>query len=233
VAFTTFGARPRLLEGAFLPGEPWVFASYAMGGLDSLNELVHETGHAVHIAAIRTRPAFMDWPDSDMFTEAVADLVTLEIYEPAWQRRYLGAAAPLADSIRAKYSGIVMDTAALFEIRMLRDPGQDLNRLWTDLTGRYLRTRPHPDLSWWAAASSSTCRHMLNYAAGAIPVADLRPDQGAARPDHLWRPGLVSVGQSESTAPGSSILRALVIEEFLGRPPSPRAVLDDLERARG
>ena len=32
-------------------GEPWVFATYRTGGLDNLNELLHETGHAVHIAA--------------------------------------------------------------------------------------------------------------------------------------------------------------------------------------
>ena len=75
VAFTTFGGRS--------PIEPWVFATYRAGGLDNLNELLHETGHAIHLAAIRTRPAFRDWPDSDPFTEAVADVVALDVYEPA------------------------------------------------------------------------------------------------------------------------------------------------------
>ena len=90
VAFTTFG-------GARTPIEPWVFATYRTGGLDNLNELLHETGHAVHLAAIRTRPAFRDWPDSDPFTEAVADFVALDVYEPAWQQRWLGDSVPLAD----------------------------------------------------------------------------------------------------------------------------------------
>ena len=45
-----------------------MFATYRTGGLDNLNELLHETGHAVHIAAIHTRPAFADWPDSDPLT---------------------------------------------------------------------------------------------------------------------------------------------------------------------
>src|SRR5262249_24286356 len=49
VAFTTFGARPRLDEGVWRPGEPWVFASYKVGSVDNLNELLHETGHGVHI----------------------------------------------------------------------------------------------------------------------------------------------------------------------------------------
>src|SRR3569623_2841940 len=47
VAFTDFGARPHLVHGLWQPGEPWVFATYRVGGLDNLNELLHETGHAV------------------------------------------------------------------------------------------------------------------------------------------------------------------------------------------
>ena len=179
----------------------------------------------------------MDWPDSDMFTEAVADLVTLQIYEPAWQRRYLQDAAPLADSIRAKYSGIVMDTAwALFEIRMLRDPDQDPNLLWTDLTGRYLRIRPHPELSWWAVRGQlvDLPGYMLNYAAGAILVADLRARIAALRgPFTEGDPGWYPWVSDRIYRFGLERPSRRVIEEFLGRPPSPQALLDDLARARG
>ena len=78
VAFTTFGARPRRRpDGTWSPGAPTVLASYVDGGLGELTELVHETGHAIHIGAIRTRPAFADWPDSDALTEALAELVSL------------------------------------------------------------------------------------------------------------------------------------------------------------
>src|ERR1043166_7300679 len=101
VSFTDFGGRA--------PIEPWIFTSYRIGGLDNLNELVHEAGHAVHIAAIRTRGAYADWPDSDTFTEAIADIAALEVYEPAWQRKYLGREAPLAAAIRARYAGIALD----------------------------------------------------------------------------------------------------------------------------
>ena len=79
VAFCTFGARPRLRNGRWRPGRPSVFATYREGGLDNLAELLHETGHAIHIAAIRTRPAYADWPDSDPFTEAIADFVALDV----------------------------------------------------------------------------------------------------------------------------------------------------------
>jgi hypothetical protein len=92
VAFTTFGGRRPIV--------PWVFATYRTGGLDNLNELLHETGHAIHLAAIRTRPAYTDWPDADPFTEAVADFIALDVYEPAWQQRWLGDSVPLADGLR-------------------------------------------------------------------------------------------------------------------------------------
>jgi len=235
VAFTTFGARPRLEGGAWAPGEPWVFASYRIGSLDNLNELLHETGHAVHIAAIRTRPAFMDWPDSDLFTEGIADVAALEIFEPAWQRKYLGTSVSLADSLRAKYAGIVMDVAwSLFEIRMHRNPDADPNAVWTEITGRYFRIRPHPELSWWAVRGQliNLPGYMLNYAVGAIMVADLRdrtrelhgpftegdPTWYAWMSERLYRFGLERPSRQ-------------VIEDFLGRPVSPRALLADLSRA--
>jgi hypothetical protein len=236
VAFTTFGMRQRTQDGAWLPGEPWVFASYAVGGLDNLAELLHETGHGIHIAAIRTRPAFLDWPDSDTFTEALADIAMLEMYEPEWQQAYLGAKAPLAESIRAKYAGIVMDIAwSLFEIRMQRDPSADPNQVWTELTRTYLKIRPHPEWSWWAVRGQliGSPGYMLNYAAGAILIADLRarvkelhgpyvtgdPGWYAWVSERLFRFGLERPSRD-------------VIRDFLGRPPSPQAILDDLARAR-
>ncbi len=235
VAFTTFGRRPWREGDRWIPGEPWIFASYRMGGLDNLLELLHETGHAIHIAAIRTRPAFCDWPDSDIFTEAVADLAALEIYEPAWQERYLGESAPLATGIRAKYAGIVMDIAwALFEVRMHRDPALDPNRVWTEITRRYFRIQPHPDRAWWAVRGQlvEAPGYMLNYAAGAILVADLR-----ARLLELYGPSSEGDPSWYERVAGSLYRFGLerpsvdVIEDFLGRPVSPRALLDDLARA--
>ena len=177
VAFCTFGARPRLRNGRWTPGEPSVFATYHGGGLDNLAELLHETGHAVHIAAIRTRPAYADWPDSDPFTEAIADFVALDVSEPVWQRRWLGDSVPLADGLRSRYGGVVLDVAwSLFELEMLRNPAADPNQVWTRLTSDYLRIRPHPELSWWAMRGQlvDAPGYMMNYAVGAILIAALR-----------------------------------------------------------
>jgi hypothetical protein len=230
VAFTTFGARAPVIE-------PWVFATYRTGGLDNLNELLHETGHAVHLAAIRTRPAFRDWPDSDPFTEAVADVVALDVYEPAWQQRWLGDSVSLADGLRGRYGGIVMDVAwALLELRMLRDPTADPNAIWTALTGSYLRIRPHPELSWWAMRGQlvDAPGYMMNYAAGAILIAAIRARIRALHGpfvtgDPGWygwvAPRLYRFGLERGTRE--------VIEEFLGRPVSPAALLADLARMRG
>jgi hypothetical protein len=234
VAYTTFGARPRLMNGRWRGGQPWVFATYRTGGMDNLSELLHETGHAIHIAAIRTRPAFADWPDSDPFTEAVADFVALEVTEPAWQWRWLGDSVPLREGLRARYAGIVMDVAwALFELRMQRDPTLDPNQVWTSLTRDYLRIRPHPELSWWAMRGQlvDAPGYMMNYAAGAMLIAAIR-----ARTRELHGP--FTAGDSSWygwVAPrlfrfGLERPSRRVIEDFLGGPVTPKAILQDMGR---
>jgi hypothetical protein len=228
VAFTTFGGR--------VPIVPWVFATYRTGGLDNLNELLHETGHAVHLAAIRARPAFRDWPDSDPFTEAVADVAALDVYEPAWQQRWLGDSVPLATGLLGRYGGIVLDVAwALFEVQMLRDPGADPNQVWAGLTSRYLHIRPHPEISWWAMRGQliDAPGYMMNYAAGAILIAAvrarIREQHGPfVQGDSTWygwvAPRLYRFGLARPTRQ--------VLEEFLGGRVSPAALLADMRRMR-
>jgi hypothetical protein len=236
VAFCDFGARPRLRDGGWTPGEPSVFATYRGGGLDNLAELLHETGHAVHIAAIRARPAFADWPDSDPFTEAIADFVALDVTEPAWQQHWLGDSVPLAEGLRSRYGGIVLDVAwSLLELHMLRDSAADPNKEWTRLTGDYLRIRPHPELSWWAMRGQlvDSPGYMMNYAAGAILIAALRartvqvhgPFITGDRTWYEWvSRRLFRFGLERPTSK--------VIEEFLGGPVTPAALLADLRRMK-
>jgi Zn-dependent M32 family carboxypeptidase len=144
-------------------------------------------------------------------------------------------AATLRDNLKAKYSGIVLDVAwGLFELRLHRDPTADPNALWTDLASRYLHVKPHPELSWWARRGQlvDSPGYMMNYALGAILVADMRErsrtqrgamsreDRGYYRwlSEHLYRFGL------ERTSGD-------VIRRFLGRAPSPKALLADMRRA--
>ena len=237
VAFCTFASRPRFIDGTWRGGRPWVFATYRAGGLDNLSELLHETGHAVHIAAIRARPAFADWPDSDPFTEAVADFVALEVSEPEWQQRWLGDSVPLADGLRGRYGSIVLDVAwSLFELKMQRDTAADPNQVWTGLTGTYLRIRPHPELSWWAMRGQliNVPGYMMNYAAGSILIAAIRERtrqvHGPFTPgDSTWygwiAPRLFRFGLERPTRQ--------VIEDFLGGPVSPAALLADMRRMKG
>jgi len=237
VAFTDFGGRPRLVNGTWRPGEPWVFATYRVGGLDNLDELLHETGHAVHIAAIHQRPAFLDWPDNDAFTEGLGDVAALEVYEPRWQMHYVGDSVPTATGLRARYAGVVLDIAwALFEVRLHRDPSADPNEIWGDITSRYLHITPHPELSWWAMRGQlvDSPGYMANYAIGAIIIADIRarvrelhgdfttgdPTWYAFMTDRVYHFGL-----ARSSAD--------VIMDFLGRPINPSAILADMRRMKG
>lgn len=234
VAFTQFGGLSRRTANGPTGANPWVFATYREGGLGNLVELLHESGHAIHIAAIETRPAFADWPDSDPFTEGLADVPALEAYEPAWQQKYLGDSASTTASIREKYGSVMMDVAwALFELRMHANPGLDPNVVWSDITSKYLGIVAHPEWSWWAMRGQliESPGYMMNYALGAMIAADVRErvreQRGAFTTadtrlyDWLCE-RLYRFGQERSSRD--------VLEGFLGRPLSANALLTDLER---
>jgi len=216
------------------PMRAWVSASYRIGGIDNLSELLHETGHAIHVSAINTRPAYADWPDSDTFTEAIADLAALEMYEPSWQRRFLGVSAPLAASLRAKYSGIVMDIAwSLFEIRVHRFPERSPNEIWTEITRDYLKIRPHPEWSWWAMRGQlvESPGYMLNYAFGAILIADLRARLVATRGSFTTGdPGWYQFVGPRLYRFGLAVPAREVVTRFLGRAVTTDALLADMAR---
>ena len=235
LAYTEFVTHGRMVNGAWRPTVARVSAPHERGGLFVLNELVHENGHVVNITAIRNRPAFVDWP-SDLFAEAFADVPAWSTYEPVWQRRYLGHEAPEQSSLRALYSGVVLDVAwSLFELRMLRAPQTDPNALWTEITSRYLHIVPHPELSWWAVRVqlADLPGYMVNYGLGAILTAEMRQhisqalgvfDAGDSRwygwlSEHLLRYG------SERDTP-------TLMQDFLGRPVSPQALLEQIHRLK-
>jgi hypothetical protein len=236
VAYTDVLIHGRWTDGHWQPTVARVLAPYRDGSLGSLNELIHESGHAVHISAIRNRPAFVDWND-DLFVEAFADVSSWSVYEPAWQRRYLSTAASEAASLRALFSSVMLDVAwALFEVRMLHEPASDPNALWTEITQRYLHIAPHPELSWWAVRGQlvDSPGYMVNYGLGAVLTADIRArvraqigdfDTGNAR----WYPWLSETLLRYASQRDTPAL----LTEFIGRPVSPDALLTQLKRVGG
>ena len=176
LAYTDYVKRGRTRDGKWDPTLTRVSGNYARGGLGLINELVHENGHVVHMMALHTRPAFMDLGDP-LFYEAFADVPSWSTYEPAWQQKYLGRSSAEDSSLRALYSSVMLDVAwALFELRMLREPTQDPNAVWTEITSRYLNVIPHPELSWWLVRVQlvDSPGYMVNYGLGAVVTADLR-----------------------------------------------------------
>jgi hypothetical protein len=238
VAFTTFGARPRLrADGTWSPGQPVVLETLAGGGLGDMAELVHETGHAIHIAGIRTRPAFADWPDSDALTEALADVPAYDLAEPAWQRRWLPDAPPIPEavSIRCWYAGVALDAAwALFEVRMLLDPSQRPNEVWTDITSTWLGIAPHPEWSWWAIRGQlvQEAGYMANYAAGAVLATAIRAAVRRVRGDWLGGdPGWYAWVRDAVYRHGLERRSRNVVEALLGGPATSDALLAEIARA--
>jgi len=235
LAYTEFVTHGRMVNGSWRPTVARVSAPYERGGLFVLNELVHENGHVVNITAIRNRPAFVDWP-SDLFDEAFADVPAWSTYEPAWQLRYLGHEAPEQLSLRALYSVVVLDVAwSLFELRMFRAPQTDPNALWTEITSRYLHIVPHPELSWWAVRVqlADLPGYMVNYGLGAILTAGMRRhisealgsfDTGDSRWYGWLSEHLLRYGSERDTR--------TLMEDFLGRPVSPQALLQQIHRLK-
>jgi hypothetical protein len=233
LAYTDYVRRGRLEDGVWQPTLVRVSASYAQGGIGPLNELVHETGHAAHMLALRTRPAFMDLGDP-IFYEAFADVPSWSVYEAAWQQKYLGRSVEASAALRALYSNVMLDAAwALFDLRMLRDADADPNAVWTDITSRYLHVKPHPELAWWAVRVQLVHKpgYMVNYGLGAVITADIRQRIAQqlgpfASGDPRWygwiSEQLLKSGEEQETA---ELLRG-----FLGRPVSPQALLDQVHR---
>jgi len=235
LAYTEFVTHGRMVHGAWRPTVARVSAPYERGGLFVLNELVHENGHVVNITAIRNRPAFVDWP-SDLFAEAFADVPAWSTYEPDWQRRYLGHEAPEQLSLRALYSVVVLDVAwSLFELRLFRAPMTDPNALWTEITSRYLHIVPHPEFSWWAVRVqlADLPGYMVNYGFGAILTAEMRQHILAAlgafdAGDPRWYGWL----SKQLLRYGSERDTPTLMHDFLGRPVSPQALLEQIHRLK-
>lgn len=236
LAYTDYVRRGRVLSGTWQPTIVRVSANYARGGLGPLQELIHENAHAAHMLALHTRPAFMDLGEP-IFYEAFADVPAWCVYEPRWQRKYLGRSAAEASSLRALYSIVMLDVAwALFDLRMLRDPDADPDLVWTQLTTHYLHVKPHPELPWWAVRVQLVHRpgYMVNYGLGAVITADIRQRITAqlgpfAAGDARWY-GWISAHLLKS---GEEQETGKLLRQFLGRPISPEALLEELHRLAG
>jgi hypothetical protein len=223
----------RRIGGTWRPMVPRVSANYEQGGLFVLNELIHEDGHAVHYAALRTRPAYFSLGD-DLFFEAFADVPAWSSSEPEWQRKYLGKSAAESSALRELFSNVMLDVAwGLFELRMLADPAADPNLTWTDITSRYLNIVPHPEYSWWALRVQLVRwpGYMINYGLGAVVTADIRRHTAASIGDFdagnaRWYPWI----SAHLLRFGSAVETARLLQRFLGRPVSPDSLLQQLRR---
>lgn len=235
LAYSDFLKRGRATETGWQRPRARIVGRYPLGGLFSINELVHENGHAVHVSAIHSRPAFMDWPDT-IFTEAFADVPSWSVYEKAWQQKYLGTTASQKESLRLLHGLTALDVAwSLFELRMLRDPAQDPNRLWTEITGEYLRILPHPEIPWWAMRVQLASRpgYMVNYGLGAVLTAEIRHKTAEAiGPFDTGNADWYGWLSERLLKHGSERDTRSLMQDFLGRPLSPAAVLAEIRRIR-
>ena len=226
-------------DGSWQAATPWVFATYATGGLGNLEELVHESGHALHYASIRARPAFFEPPvEAGGLVEGIADLLGWDVHEPAFQARHLETSVDLRESRLGRYGGVMLDVCwALFEIELHRNPGRSPNEAWTSLTEETLGIVPHPEWSWWAVRGQlvESPGYMANYALAAIVAAALRGRIRELRGDWLadtGDPGWYPFVTEHLLRFGAERPPADVLKVFLGGHLTADALLDDLALAR-
>ncbi len=229
---------PRRGPDGWTTGEQWVVASYSRPRVPDLAELLHETGHAIHAWAIRTRPAFAVMSEAyTTLIEALGDIVAWDLYEPAWQERWLGRSASVGAGLRARHGDVVRDVAwSLFEIVLHRTPERAPNEVWAEIASEYLGVVPHPEWSWWAVRGQlvQTPGYMVNYGLGAVVTADIRARLRDLRGDWLGGdPGWYEAVSAAIYRWGGERDPSDVLEAFLGRPISPDALIADIRRIAG
>ena len=169
-----------------------------------------------------------------LFDEAFADVPAWNMYESDWQRKYLGQAATEAASLRGLFSYVVLDVAwAFFECRMLHDPTADPNRVWTDITSRYLHIVRHPEISWWALRGQLVQMpgYMVNYGLGSVLTADIRQHtREVLGPFETGNPQWYSWTSEHLLRFGEELDASALLKQFLGQPVSPQPLLDQIRR---
>ncbi|OGO54748.1 MAG: hypothetical protein A2V84_07330 [Chloroflexi bacterium RBG_16_70_13] len=234
-AFTVSLEIARRTATGWRPARPWVFATYTEGGLGNLEELLHESGHALHYAALRARPAFSSWPaDQTAFVEAVADIVGWTVHEPAFLARHLGASVATRESVISRYAGVMLDACwTLFELELHRHPERAPNEVWAEIAEGDLGVVGHPEWSWWGHRGQliDGPGYLANYALGAVMVAAVRARIREVRGD--WAEG--DPGWNDFVAEhllrfaGARSPRDILLE-FLGGPLTAGPLLADLAR---
>lgn len=222
VAFTTYGG-----DG------PWVFATYREGGLGNLAELIHESGHALHMAAIDARPAYRYTPESfAAYFEAVADVLGFDVSEPMFQAHHLGASVePSAASLDRYGSALLEACWSLFEIELHRSPDRRPNDVWSAIVADELGIEPHPEWSWWAVRGQliDGPGYLANYVLSAITAAALRAAIRAKRGD--WStgdPGWYAFVSERLLRFGAEREPNVLIRDLLGGPLTDAPMLADL-----
>jgi hypothetical protein len=191
------------------------------------------------MAAIRTRPAYLDFPESSAaFLEGTADVLGWDVDEPAWQHRWLGSASATSDEPReavlSRYGAVMLDICwALFEIELHRRPDRRPNDVWTEITTDGLGVEPHPEWSWWAVRGQliDGPGYLANYALSAIMAAAVRARIRAVRgPWWAGDPGWYSFLADALFVPGAARSPADLLETFLEGPLTAEPLLADMER---
>ena len=108
-----------------------------------------------------------------------------------------------------------------------------VKQLWTDITREYLHIKPHPEVAWWAVRVQLVSRpgYMINYGLGSILTAEMRKaTSDAIGPFDAGNPRWHEWTSEKLIRFGSEKSAKQLMNELLGRPLSPDALLTEIHR---
>ena len=148
------------------------------GGLGNLGELLHESGHALHVAAIDTRPGLR------RATRGLRRVLRGRGRPPGLGRGRTGRPGappgrrPHRSSAACRATAACCSTSAGRSSRSssIARPAAAPNDVWTEIVADGLGVEPHPEWSWWAVRGQliESPGYIANYALSAITAAALR-----------------------------------------------------------
>lgn len=134
-------------------------AGRPIDGIEGFLEFVRETGQLLPATYLTDSPASFEPRPGEIWTDALADMISKPVLSEPWLTQTAGVPAPLAAEfvtawrelrlLRLRHQMVMMQ----FEYEAYRNPNRDLNHLYWDLHDRLLQLTRHEDIPLWAAES--------------------------------------------------------------------------------
>jgi len=140
-------------------------------GLYSTRVLMHEVGHALHATQISQEKALYTNSIASAWGDVMAVLIAAQCDDKGWLQNEAGIPVAVVDeytNAKREQDIIYLRTTLcrlMFEYEAYKNPNRDLNKLYWDMSEKYLSLPRHEDLKPWAGIIHYTTHpiYLQNY----------------------------------------------------------------------